>query len=43
MKMKFLISILTTIILFSCTTENENSSEPDMNYLPLEIIIGNIL
>ena len=37
MKMKFLISILTTIILFSCTTENENSSEPDMNYLPLAI------
>jgi len=37
MKMKFLISILTTIILLSCTTENENSLEPDTNYLPLAI------
>ena len=37
MKFKFLIAIITTITLFSCTSETENSVEPDTNYLPLGI------
>lgn len=37
MKFKFLIAILGTILLFSCTSENENSVETDTNYLPLAI------